>query len=64
MAVANKPGTSFNPLLVMEELDSVKLILHMPGVDIKDKYPDKTVLYISSEKFTQQFIDSVKSNKK
>ena len=28
----------------------------------KDKYPDKTVLYISSEKFTQQFIDSVKSN--
>ena len=29
---------------------------------IKDKYPDKTVLYISSEKFTQQFIDSVKSN--
>ncbi|MEE9350033.1 MAG: chromosomal replication initiator protein DnaA, partial [Flavobacteriaceae bacterium] len=32
------------------------------GVDIKDKYPDKTVLYISAEKFIQQYIDSVKGN--
>ncbi len=32
------------------------------GIDIKDKYPEKTVLYISAEKFTQQYIDSVKKN--
>ena len=35
---------------------------HAIGVDIKDKYPEKTVLYISAEKFTQQYIDSVKKN--
>ena len=29
---------------------------------IKEKYIDKTVLYISAEKFTQQYVDSVKKN--
>jgi chromosomal replication initiator protein len=64
MAVANKPGgTSFNPLLIYGGVGLGKTHLsHAIGVDIKDKYPDKTVLYISSERFTQQFIDSVKSN--
>ena len=64
MAVANKPGgTSFNPLLIYGGVGLGKTHLaHAIGVDIKDKYPDKTVLYMSSEKFTQQFIDSVKSN--
>jgi chromosomal replication initiator protein len=64
LAVANKPGgTSFNPLLIYGGVGLGKThIAHAIGVEIKDKYPDKTVLYISSEKFTQQFIDSVKSN--
>ena len=64
MAVANKPGgTSFNPLLIYGGVGLGKThIAHAIGVEIKDKYPDKTVLYISSEKFTQQYIDSVKSN--
>ncbi len=37
-------------------------LVHAIGVDIKKRYPDKTVLYISAEKFTQQYIDSVKKN--
>ena len=35
-------------------------LAHAIGVDVKQKYPDKTVLYISAEKFTQQYVDSVK----
>ena len=64
LAVANKPGgTSFNPLLIFGGVGLGKTHLaHAIGVDIKDKYPDKTVLYISAEKFMQQFIDSVKKN--
>jgi chromosomal replication initiator protein len=64
IAVANKPGgTSFNPLLIYGGVGLGKTHLaHAIGVEIKDKYPEKTVLYISSERFTQQFIDSVKSN--
>ena len=64
MAVANKPGgTSFNPLLIFGGVGLGKTHLaHAIGVEIKDKYPDKTVLYISAEKFTQQYIESVKKN--
>ncbi|WP_136481430.1 chromosomal replication initiator protein DnaA [Cognatitamlana onchidii] len=64
LAVAAKPGgTSFNPLLVFGGVGLGKTHLaHAIGVDIKDKYPEKTVLYISAEKFTQQYIDAVKKN--
>lgn len=64
MAVANKPGgTSFNPLLIFGGVGLGKTHLaHAIGVEIKDKYPEKTVLYISAEKFTQQYIESVKKN--
>jgi chromosomal replication initiator protein len=52
MAVANKPGgTSFNPLLIFGGVGLGKLA-HAIGVEIKDKYPKKTVLYISAEIFT------------
>jgi chromosomal replication initiator protein len=63
-AVANKPGgTSFNPLLIFGNVGLGKThLLHAIGVDVKEKHPDKTVLYISAEKFTQQYIESVKSN--
>lgn len=63
-AVAKKPGgTSFNPLLVYGGTGMGKTHLaHAIGIEIKDRYPEKTVLYVSAEKFTQQFIDSLKSN--
>ena len=64
LAVANKPGgTSFNPLLVFGGVGLGKThLVHSIGVDIKDKYPEKTVLYISAEKFSQQYIESVRKN--
>ncbi len=64
MAVANKPGgTSFNPLMVYGGVGLGKTHLaHAIGLEIKSKHPDKIVLYISAEIFTQQFIDSVRKN--
>lgn len=64
MAVANKPGgTSFNPFLIFGGVGLGKTHLaHAIGVEIKDRYPEKTVLYISAEVFTQQYIDSVRKN--
>jgi len=64
LAVAVKPGgTSFNPLLVFGGVGLGKTHLaHAIGVEIKEKHPDKTVLYIAAEKFTQQYIESVKKN--
>ncbi len=65
-AVSNKPGgTSFNPLLIYGGNGLGKTHLaHSIGIEIKDKYPEKTVLYVSAEKFTQQFIDSIRNNTK
>lgn len=63
-AVASKPGkTSFNPLLIYSEVGLGKTHLaHAIGLQVKNNFPDKTVLYLSTEQFTQQFIDAVKNN--
>lgn len=63
-AVANKPGgTAFNPLLLYGGVGLGKTHLaHAIGIEIKEKYPNKTVLYVNSDKFKEQFIDAVKNN--
>jgi len=63
-AIANKPGgTSFNPLLIFGGVGLGKTHLaHAIGVEVKEKFAEKTVLYVSAEKFTQQYIESVKKN--
>ena len=63
-AVANKPGgTAFNPLLIYGGVGLGKTHLaHAIGIEIKQRHPNKTVLYVSSEKFTHQFIDAVRNN--
>ncbi len=63
-AVAKNPGgTAFNPLLIYGGVGLGKThLIHSIGIEIKDNHPNKTVLYVSSEKFTQQFIDAVRNN--
>jgi chromosomal replication initiator protein len=62
-AVANKPGgTAFNPLLIYGGVGLGKTHLaHSIGIGIKNQYPNKTVLYVGSEKFAHQFIDAIKN---
>ena len=63
-AVSQKPGgTAFNPLLVYGGVGLGKTHLAQAiGIEIKKNFPGKTVLYVSSEKFTHQFIESVRNN--
>ena len=63
-AVAQKPaGTSFNPLLIYGGVGLGKTHLaHAIGIKVKELHPEKTVLYVSAEKFTQQFIESIRNN--
>ena len=65
-AVANNPGkTSFNPLFIYSNVGLGKTHLaHAIGLRVKESFPDKTVLYVSAEQFTTQFIDSIKNNNK
>ena len=63
-AVSQKPGgTAFNPLLLYGGVGLGKTHLAQAiGIDIKKNFPNKTVLYVQSEKFISQFIDSIKNN--
>lgn len=64
IAVAAKPGaTSFNPLMIYGGVGLGKThILQAIGNSIKELNSNKFVLYVSSEKFTNQFINAVKNN--
>lgn len=64
MAVAQRPGvTSFNPLLIYGGVGLGKThLVQAIGNHIKGHHHDKFVLYVSSEKFTNQFINAIKSN--
>jgi chromosomal replication initiator protein len=64
-AVAQRPGiTSFNPLMVYGGVGLGKTHLAQAiGNEILQNIPGKEVIYVPAEKFTQQFIESVKINK-
>ncbi len=63
-AVAKKPGvTSFNPLMIYGGVGLGKThLVQAIGNDISRQHPDKKTVYVASEKFTNQFIDSLKNN--
>lgn len=63
-AVASKPGgTSFNPLFLYGGTGLGKTHLaHAIGIEIKNNFPNKTVLYVPADRFMNQFIESVRNN--
>lgn len=63
-AVANKPGgTAFNPLMLFGGTGLGKThLVHAIGNHIKQMNKNKVVLYVSAEKFMNQFIDSVRNS--
>jgi chromosomal replication initiator protein len=64
MAVADKPGiTSFNPLMLYGGVGLGKThLMQAIGNYIKGKHQEKFVLYVSSEKFVNQFINAIREN--
>ncbi len=64
MAVSRKPGgTSFNPLFIYGDVGLGKThLINAVGVEVKRRFPEKTVLYVSTERFVQQFTTSVHRN--
>ena len=65
-AVAQDPGgTSFNPLFIYGSGGLGKTHLaNAIGIEAKNLDPEKTVLYVSADKFQTQFIDAIMDNKK
>jgi chromosomal replication initiator protein len=62
--VAQKPGaTSFNPLVVFGGVGWGKThLVQAIGNEVRRLHPNKSVLYVSAEKFINQFIDHSRNN--
>ncbi|MBM3403872.1 MAG: chromosomal replication initiator protein DnaA [Bacteroidetes bacterium] len=63
-AIAQKPGqTAFNPMLIYSHTGLGKTHLaHAIGLEVKMNFPEKTVLFVSTDQFFNQFVDAVKNN--
>lgn len=64
LAIAKNPGkTAFNPLFIYSKVGLGKSHLaHAIGLEVKNLFPDKTVLYVTADQFMAQYIESVRNN--
>ena len=63
LAVAEAPATSYNPLFLYGGVGLGKThLMHAVGNSILRKNKDYNILYVTSEKFTNQLINSIKDN--
>lgn len=63
-SVAENPGQKFNPLFIYGGVGLGKThLLHAIGNYLKSAYPDKKVMYATCEKFTNDYIESLRANK-
>lgn len=64
LAVADAPATSYNPLFIYGGSGLGKThLLHAIGNEIIRKNRNSNILYVTSEKFTNQLINAIKDNK-
>lgn len=62
VAVANQPGTAYNPLFVHGGVGLGKThLLQAICASILESNPNQSILYVSCESFTNQFIECVQS---
>lgn len=65
LAIAQNPGgTNYNPFLVYGGVGLGKThLMQAIGNHLKEKHPDQNVLYVSSERFTSEFVQSIQHNR-
>lgn len=64
LAVAEAPATSYNPLFIYGGVGLGKThLMHAIGNEILKSNKNSNILYVTSEKFTNQLINGIKDNK-
>ena len=64
LAVAEAPATSYNPLFLYGGVGLGKThLMHAIGNEILKNNKNANILYVTSEKFTNHFINAIKDNK-
>ena len=64
LAVGNEPGKSYNPLFLYGGVGLGKThLMHAIGNRILENNKNNNILYVTSEKFTNQLINAIKDNK-
>ena len=64
LSVAERPGHAYNPLFLYGGVGLGKThLMHAIGNAVAAKFPRKRVLYATSEKFTNDFINSIREQK-
>jgi chromosomal replication initiator protein len=64
LSVAERPGHAYNPLFLYGGVGLGKThLMHAIGNAVSGKFPRKRILYATSEKFTNDFINSIREQK-